>query len=173
MCQLIRMTWVTNTMFNVRIRGIDAALRGLIRADDAIERFARQGVNKAAEHLMDKVIAKFGKYQPTGGDPKGYGGWRKLKFTTLKKKASKGQPMVPLIATGETVSSFSIKEGGRGRLAASVSSSSDHLVYHVYGVPGRNIPMRDPIRITAIEEKQACHDIIEEYVMDALRRSGL
>jgi len=152
------------------MRGIDTSLRSLIRSHDEIYDEARNGINHAAQHFLDKVVDKFGKYQSTGGDPNGYGSWKKLKYETIKKKILKGYPKSPLIMTGNTKDSFSVKMGGKGTLAASVSSDSDVLIYHIYGAPGANVPMRDPVRITAKEEMQACHDIIEKYVNDAIRR---
>jgi hypothetical protein len=160
-------------MLNVRVRGIDTAIRDLVRTQDDVYDEARAGINAAAKHLMEKIIEKFGKYNPTGGDPGGHGGWRKLKFETIKKKSNRGYSTAPLIMTGETKGSFSVKEGGAGRLAASVHSSSNVLAYHVYGAPGANVPMRDPVRVTAKEEKDACHDIIEYHIRSAIRRSKL
>lgn len=158
-------------MLNVRIRGIDTAIRDLVRTEEDVYDEARRGINEAAEHLMGKIVEKIGKYNPTGGDPGGHGAWKKLKFQTVKKKLMHGYSSAPLIMTGGTKNSFSIKEGGVGRLAASVHSSSDVLAYHVYGAPSANVPMRDPARITAKEESDTCHKIIEDHIIKAIRRS--
>lgn len=160
--------------FNVRIRGVDRVIRNLVETNDGIYDSAREGCNEAARHLLTKIKEKFGKYNPTGGDPGGYGSWRKLSIgTRIKKMRKYGFSDKPLIATGKTVGSLSVKEGGKGRLAASVSVESDYIIHHVYGAPGANVPMRDPMRVTALEEKQACHDIVENYINDAIRRSGI
>ncbi len=161
-------------MFNVRIRGVDRTLRNLASVSDEVHDSAKDGCNEAAKYLLEKVRAKFGVYQSTGGDPGGRGRWKKLSPDTMMKKISKyGFSGKPLIATGKTVGSLKVKEGGVGRLAASVSADSDYLVHHVYGAPGANVPMRDPMRVTAVEERDACHEIIEKCIQDAIRRSGL
>lgn len=151
-------------MLNVRVRGVDTTIRDIARCSDELHDGARNGVNNAAKYLMEKIVAKFGVYQLTGGDPKGYGAWKKLKIETIMKKVKHGYSSAPLIMTGATKGSFSVKEGGIGRLAASVSSSSDALAYQVYGAPGANVPMRDPVRVTAKEEKDKCHDIVAEAI---------
>lgn len=157
-------------MLNVRIRGIDTSIRDLYNKNQDVYEDTRKGINKAAKILMERIKAKFGIYQPTGGDPNGYGQWKKLKYNTVKWKLSHGYPNKPLIMTGATAKSFSIKEGGEGRLSASVSSSSKVLVHHVYGAPGAKVPMRDPARITAMECKQECHDIIEKAIRRAIKK---
>jgi len=160
-------------MFKVRIRGVDRVIRNLASASDDVHDGARRGCNSAAEYLAKKIRAKFGKYNPTGGDPGGYGAWKRLKIATRIKKARKyGSGDNPLIATGETVGSITIVEGGVGRLAASVGLSGK-IAYHVYGAPGAGVPMRDPARVTAKEEKDQCHKIVEDYIREAMRRSGL
>lgn len=161
-------------MFKVRIRGVDRVIRNLVRANDDVYESARNGCNAAAEHLLNKIRSKFGVYNSTGGDPGGAGAWKKLTLGTRLKKVQKyGTDRGPLIASGKTVNSLSIKEGGKGTLAASVTVDSDYMIHHVYGAPGANVPMRDPMRVTAKEERDKCHDIIEDYINSAIRRSGL
>ena len=161
-------------MFSVRIRGVDRMIRNLVKANEDIYDSAREGCNAAAEHLLKKIKDKFGKYNSTGGDPGGYGAWKKLTPETRWKKVRKyGTDRGPLIASGKTVGSLFVKKGGKGTLAASVGVESDYIVHHVYGAPGANVPMRDPMRVTAKEERDACHDIIEGYIDRAIRRSGL
>ena len=153
-------------MFKVRIRGIDTCIRDLAKTSTETHFAARDGINSAAEYLLEKVRAKIGVYQPTGGPPGGYGRWGKLKYETIRKKLRKydiGDK--PLLASGALKDSFSVIEGGIGRLSASVGSDSDYLVHHVYGAPGVNVPMRDPIRVTAMEEMEECHKIIEDEIM--------
>ena len=152
--------------FKTRVRGIDTYIRDLAKLDSRTYSAARDGTVLAAEHLLQKVKDKIGVYQPTGGPPGGYGRWKKLKFETIKKKLRKyGVGDKPLYASGDLKESFSVVEGGRGRLSASVGSSSPYLIHHVYGAPGANVPMRDPIRVTAKEEMEACHKIIEDEIM--------
>ena len=153
-------------MFKVRIRGVDRYIRDLAKLDQQTYHAAQDGIEKAAEHLLQRVVAKIGVYQPTGGDPGGYGRWTKLKYQTVKKKLLKyNVGDRPLLASGALKASFKIIKGGKGRLSASVGSDSDYLIHHVYGAPGASVPMRDPIRITAMEEMEVCHKIIENEIM--------
>lgn len=156
-------------MFKVRIRGIDTYIRDLAKIDQKTYNAVEDGVLKAAEHLLKNVVAKIGVYQSTGGPPGGHGRWRKLKHETIKKKAFKyGVGDKPLLASTALKNSFKVIKGGKGRLSASVGSDSDYLIHHVYGAPGANVPMRDPIRITAVEERDTCHQIIEDEVMKVI-----
>lgn len=155
--------------FSVRIRGVDRAIRDMVGTSDKLYEAARDGCNKAGEHLLEVIKGKFGHYNSTGGAPGGYGSWPKLKMDTRMKKIRKyGSDRGPLIASGATVDSLHLKEAGKGRLAASVTADSAYLIHHVYGAPRANVPMRDPMRITAIEERDACHDIIEKCIKDAI-----
>lgn len=157
--------------FKTRIRGIDTYIRDLAKTDDATFIAARRGIIKAAEHLLKVVKAKIGVYQSTGGAPGGYGRWPKLKWETRLKKLRKyNVGDKPLYASGDLKNSFSVVKGGKGRLSASVGSSSPYLIHHVYGAPGANVPMRDPIRITATEERDTCHEIIEDEIMKEINK---
>lgn len=159
--------------FSVRIRGVDREIRNLVDASDELREAARDGCNAAGEHLLEVIKEKFGKYNSTGGAPGGYGSWPKLKFETRRKKVRKyGRDPGPLIASGKTVNSLHLKEAGKGRLAASVTADSSYLIHHVYGAPGAHVPMRDPMRVTAIEEREECHKIILEHIEAALRKEG-
>ena len=159
--------------FKVRIRGIDTIIRDLAKIDQNTYYAARDGVNEAADYLLGVVRNKIGKYQPTGGDPGGSGRWKKLKWETVKRKAVKygGKGDRPLLASTKLRDSFSVVEGGKGRLSASVGSDSQYLIHHVYGAPRAGVPMRDPIKITAIEEKDTCHEIIEDKIMEVINKS--
>lgn len=151
--------------YKQRIRGIDTYIRDLAKINTKTYEAAREGTVLAANHLFEKVKAKIGVYQSTGGPPGGYGRWPKLKYDTIKKKLRKyGVGNKPLLMTGSLGESFTVVEGGKGRLSASVGSDSDYLVHHVYGAPGAKVPMRDPIRITAVEERDTCHQIIEDEI---------
>lgn len=156
-------------MFKTRVRGIDTYIRDLAKLSDKTFYAAEDGIEKAAEHLLKRVKAKIGVYQSTGGPPGGHGRWKKLTYETIRKKLRKyNVGDKPLLAKGESggiLGSFTIVKGGRGRLSASVGSDSEYLIHHVYGAPGRNVPMRDPIRVTAVEEMEACHKIIEDEIM--------
>lgn len=154
--------------YKQRVRGVDTYIRDLAKINDETFKAARRGTVLAAEHLLEKVKSKIGVYQSTGGPPGGYGRWPRLKYETRLKKLRKyGVGDKPLLMKGEDglLGSFSVVEGGKGRLSASVGSSSPYLIHHVYGAPGANVPMRDPIRVTAKEEMEACHKIIEDEIM--------
>lgn len=149
-----------------RVRGVDKYIRDLSKVSDESFMHARTGVEKAAEYLLEKVVSKIGVYQPTGGEPRGYGRWKKLKYETVSRKLRRyNVGDKPLLASGALKGSFSVIKGGKGRLSASVGSDSEYLVHHVYGAPGANVPMRDPIRITAIEELDECHKIIADEII--------
>lgn len=158
----------------VRVRGVDTYVRDLAKIDHKTYNAAREGTIKAAKHLLEKVVAKIGVYQETGGPPKGHGRWKKLKYETVQRKVrryGKGGDR-PLLASGDLKESFKVVEGGKGRLSASVGSDSEYLIHHVYGAPRAGIPMRDPIRITATEEMEACHKIIEDEIMKEIGNWG-
>lgn len=132
---------------------------------------AKRGTTNAAQHLLEKVKSKIGTYQSTGGPPGGHGRWKKLKFETIQRKLRRHNVGdKPLLASGELRDSFKVVTGGKGRLSASVGSDSDYLIHHVYGAPGANVPMRDPIRVTATEERDECHKIIEEEIEKVIDR---
>lgn len=154
-------------MMKIRIHGIDSTIRDLAKTNDDTFDSARRGVKLSAEHLMEKIISKFGVYQKTGGDNNGP--WKKLAYETIKRKLRKGQPNKPLIATGNTMDSFSIKMGGKGRLSATVISSSETLIHHVYGAPNAGVPKRDPMLITADEERNVVHDIIIDEIWKEIK----
>lgn len=144
----------------VRIRGIDTYIRDLAKLESKTYDAAREGTVEAAEYLLEVVKEKIGVYQP---------GWAKLKHETIKKKLYKyGVGDKPLLASGALRDSFSVIEGGKGRLSASVGSDSPYLIHHVYGAPGANVPKRDPIRVTAVEEMDMCHQIIEDRIMEEI-----
>jgi hypothetical protein len=151
----------------VRIKGIDRTLRELANTNDDTLDAARSGVHKAAEYLMEVIKEKFGVYQDTGGN--GGGAWARLKFETIQRKMRKyGVGDKPLIASGEMRDSFYIKEGGEGTIAASVASRDPKLIHHIYGAPRAGVPRRDPMLVTAVEEHDMCHDIVEDEINDVL-----
>lgn len=155
----------------VRIRGVNQYVRDLANTNKDTLEAAHKGCLSAAEYLKDKIIAKFGVYQNTGGDPNGRGSWKKLKIDTRIKKSKKGQSNKPLIATGAASRSWYVVEGGIGRISASVYSNSKYLIHHIFGAPKGHVPMRDPARVTAVEEADECSDIIIKAIEKALDRS--
>lgn len=158
-----------NMGLKVRVRGIDTYIRDLAKVDRKTYEAAREGTVLAAQHLLEKVRAKIGTYQNTGGPPGGHGRWPKLKIDTIWKKITRyGVGDRPLLMSGDLRDSFTIVQGGKGRLSASVGSDSEYLIHHVYGAPKANVPMRDPIRVTAKEEMEACHKIIEDKIMEEI-----
>lgn len=153
----------------VRIRGIDQAIRWAAGCNEMALKGAQDGAVEAAGYLMDVIKEKFGTYQSTGGD--GGGTWSKLKFETIARKLRRfGVGDKPLVASGKMRDSFYVKPGGPGTIAASVVSQDDKLLHHIYGAPRRGVPKRDPMLVTAIEEADMCHDIVEDAVNDAMDR---
>lgn len=150
----------------MRVRGVDRYIRDLARDNDDNKKAAIRGVRKAAEHLLRVVKSKFGSYQSTGGKPQGMGPWPKLKFETIQRKLRQyGIGNKPLIGSGDMSNSFTVVEGGPGRISASVGSSDPKLVHHVYGAPRAGVPQRDPIMVTATEQRDECHKIIENEII--------
>lgn len=157
--------------FKVRVRGVNTYVRAMSRVSDRLHDSAREGIDEAADYLLEQVVNKIGVYQPIGGDPGGRGRWRKLKYETVVKKLRKyNVGDKPLLASGDLKHSFKVIPGGKGRLASSVGSDSEYLIHHVYGARGANVPMRDPILVTANEERDACYDMIEKAIFDEIDR---
>lgn len=153
-------------MVKVRIRGVDRYVRDLVADNEDLKRNAIKGVRKAAEYLLQVVKGKIGSYQSSGGGSLGFGPWPKLKFETIQRKLRKyGVGNKPLLGSGDLRDSFTVIEGGKGRISASVGSNDQKLVHHVYGAPGAGVPKRDPILVTANEERDKCHDIIIKEIM--------
>jgi hypothetical protein len=149
-------------MIKARVHGVDRLIRDLASVDDYVMQGARIGVEKAAEHLKEKIEGKFGVYQD---------GWPKLKLATRFKKARRGYPSGPLIETGAMKGSFKIRisKYRSSAIAATVYSDDEKLVHHVYGAPRANVPKRDPVYPTQAEEADNCHDIIMQEIEDRLR----
>lgn len=155
----------------IRIHGVDQSIRWLATMRTELKVAAQVGILKAAEHLMEKIKAKFGTYQSTGGD--GDGPWRKLSPDTNWRKVKKyGFKDKPLIATGKMRDSFYIKKGGKGTIAASVASKDPKLIHHIYGAPRAHLPRRDLFLVTAKEEEQECKDILKDEVYEAMSKLG-
>lgn len=174
----------------VRLKGIDTTIRDLASTSDKMNSNVKIGINDAAKFLMRQIKAKFGIYQPTGGE--GGGPWKKLSWATqFRKMKTYGFKDKPLIASGDMKDSFYIKKGASGTLSASVASTDPKLVFHIYGTRSRRssvptyskkargygsdvssghggIPPRDPMLVTAEECKDECTDIIKQAVYDAI-----
>lgn len=161
------MAILNDGLVKVRVRGVDQTVRWFAKEEERCKVGAQNGVMKAAEYLAKKVKAKFGVYQQTGGT--GGGPWAKLKLETMIKKAKKyGFSGRPLIGYGDMRDSIHTIKGGKGTIAASVGSDDPKMTYHVYGAPAKNLPPRDALLCTAVEEKQKCHDIIADEVYKSI-----
>ena len=156
-------------MVKFRVRGVDRNIRDMALLGTSTRRAARRGVIEAAQHLLEVVQSKIGVYQQTGGEMGGRGRWKRLPMDTrLRKKKKYNVGDKPLYNTGNLEDSFDVVEGGPGTLAASVGSDSPYILHHVYGAPRRNVPRRDPIMITAVEETEECHRIVEQEIENML-----
>lgn len=144
----------------IRIRGVTSVIRTLANTNERTKKAAYDGTIEAADYLCDVIKEKIGRYQSTGGDNGGK--WRKLAFETIKRKMNKyGIGDKPLLASGDLRDSFYVKKGGKGTISASVASTDYKLQWHV---EGRGVPKRDPMMVTALEEADMCHDIIEDAI---------
>lgn len=174
----------------VRLKGIDTTVRDLASISDKMHSNVRMGINDAAKFLMRQIKAKFGVYQPTGGE--GNGPWKKLSWVTqFRKMKMYGFKDKPLIASGKMRDSFYVKEGGAGTLSASIASTDPKLIFHIYGTRSRRyatptyskkargygeevshgsggVPPRDPMLVTAEECRDECSEIIKQVVYDAI-----
>ncbi len=148
----------------VRVRGVNQSIRWIASVRDSTRHAARLGCIEAAQYLMDVIKEKFGRYQPTGGT--NGGAWAKLTYdTNIRKLIKWGFSNKPLIASGDMKESFYVNKASTSTaISASVASDDPKLVYHVYGAPRANVPQRDPMLITAIEERDMCHDIIRDEI---------
>jgi len=156
--------------FKVRVRGVDRHVRTLAVQNKKTYEAAIDGVLKAAQYLLERVRAKFGTYQSTGGKPGGRGPWPKLRWETIQRKVRRyGSNKGPLIGSGDMQDSFTVVRGGKGRISASVGSDDPKLVHHVYGAPRAGVPQRDPIVVTAKEERDNCNRIIEDEITSAYK----
>lgn len=164
---MILMAIINNGMIKARVKGVDQTIRWFAKEEEQCKIGAQNGVMKAAEYLTQKVKDKFGSYQSTGGT--GGGPWARLKIETMIRKAKKyGFSGKPLIGYGDMKESIRPIKGGKGTISASVGSDDPKMAYHVFGAPKRNLPPRDTLLCTAVEEKDACHDIIAEEVYNSI-----
>ena len=143
-------------MITTKISGVDPLLRNFNRKKKGIEDALTQGTSDAADHLIDCITEKFGRYQP---------GWAKLKPDTVRKKGHDE----PLIETSDMMFSFYKQISAKTRKhVVWVKSDDPKLPHHMYGAPGANVPKRDPVRPTTKEENDACLEIIAEAVRSIL-----
>jgi hypothetical protein len=150
-------------LVKVRIKGVDAMVRDLAKTNVEHHMAVERGIMSAAVYLVEKVKARFGTYQSTGGS--GGGSWARLTWETNKYKLRKwGFSNKPLIGSGGMQNSIRVIPGGKGRLSASVGSDDPKMIYHVYGAPRANVPPRDPLIVAATEEADNCR----QKIIDAL-----
>lgn len=150
-------------MLRTHIVGIDALIREYDRKIEGMEEALDEGCMEAAEHLQESIEDKFGVYQK---------GWKPLKYITRLKKKRKGNGAnsnKPLVDYGDMMFSFEIQTSNRTRKhTVAVVSDDERLPYHVYGVPSKNVPKRDPMRPTAKEERETCIEIIINKVKELI-----
>lgn len=167
-------------MLSFRVRGIDATIRNLAHMRDDIMPVAQAGMNEAAEYLAGKVRAKFGNYQPTGGgtsfsgnDGDILGGpWAQLKEDTIKRKLRLyGIGNRPLVASGQSrdaIKAIKADSNSTNRIVAYVGTDSDEvarkLINAVYGAPRGGVPRRDPLKVTAYEERDNVQHMVESRI---------
>ena len=150
-------------MIRTYVKGLDALIREYDRKRDGIEDALDDGCREASEYLMDCIMDKFGNYQP---------GWEALKEDTITRKIKKGNASnarKPLVDYGDMMFSFDIQTRNRTRKhTVAVVSDDPKLVFHMYGVPSRNVPQRDPVRPTTKEQHDKCFKIITDIVSKAM-----
>ena len=148
-------------MLRTYVVGIDALIREFDRKIVGREGALDEGCLEAAEHLQECIEDKFGVYQP---------GWKPLKYETRIKKKRKGNGAnsnKPLVDYGDMMFSFYTQISNKTRKhTVAVVSDDPKLPYHVYGVPRKNIPKRDPVRPTTKEERENCYEIIRDKVKE-------
>lgn len=148
----------------VKVTGVDAVIRSFDRKKDNVEQALYEGTDEAADYLIECIEDKFGKYQP---------GWKKLKDETIARKRRRGagaNANKPLIEFGDMMFSFDKKTSAKTRKhVIHITSDDPKLPYHMYGVPSKNLPKRDPVRPTLKEENEKCLDIIRKAVERVLR----
>lgn len=146
--------------------GHDGVADLLLRISNKTPKSIADGLNDAAEFIMEDIIKRFGEYQSTGGN--GNGAWKKLSsYTNERKMKLYGFTDKPLIATGAASRSFSRVNATKNNLSAEVKSSSEYLKYHVYG---DGVPKRDPVFASATDNMQEIYDIIQRKLKDVVRR---
>lgn len=152
---------VVIVMIEVKVTGVDKTIRSFDRKQKSIENALTEGTEEAGEYLIECIQDKFGHYQP---------GWARLKIDTIKRKLRRGAGAnadKPLIEFGDMMFSFYTKLSARTRKhMVHILSDDPKLPYHMYGVPSKNLPKRDPVRPTVKEENDKCLEIIK----DAVRR---
>lgn len=139
-------------MISVHVKGVDKVVRELRELGGNIEEALDEACEEAAEHLSECIGEKFGVLQP---------GWAPLAEATVNKKGNDE----PLIETSDMMFSFEVQtKNATRRHTATVFSDDPKLKYHVYGAEGT--PMRDPVRPTTKEEREACIEIIRGKVKE-------
>lgn len=152
-------------MITVKIKGVDAVVRSYDRKKKSIEDALTEGTEEASEYLIEKIEDKFGTYQK---------GWKQLKYETIARKRRRGagaNANKPLIEFGDMMFSFYSKISARTRKhVVHILSDDPKLPFHMYGVPSKNLPKRDPVRPTIREENEKALEIIKDAVRRALNK---
>ena len=145
------------------VTGMDAVIRRFDRRIDGMENALDEGCTEAAEYLQECIENKFGVYQK---------GWAPLRYITRLKKIRKGNghnSNKPLVDYGDMMFSFYIDTSNRSRKhTVAVKSDDEKILYHMYGVPARNVPKRDPVRPTVQEERENCIQIVIDKVKELM-----
>jgi hypothetical protein len=147
------------------VTGMDKIIRSFDRKIEGMEEALDEGCTEAAEYLMECIEDKFGVYQP---------GWKQLAYVTRLKKKRKGNGAnsnKPLVDYGDMMFSFYIDTSNRTRKhTIAVRSDDEKILYHMYGVPSKRIPKRDPVRPTVKEERENCIKIFLDKVKEVMDR---
>lgn len=153
----MHMTMMVINMISVHIKGVDKVVRDIRGISNDLEGALDEGCKEAAEHLRNAMSDKFGYYQK---------GWKRLKPDTIQKKGADE----PLIDSGDMMFSLETKTSNRTRKhTVTIFSEDEKLPYHVYGAPNANVPRRDPIKPTTVEERENCINIIKNKVRTFLK----
>lgn len=160
------------TIMRVHVSGLDKFLRDYDRKNSDIENALHDGVEEATEYLRESMENKFGSYQSSGGTRGGP--WDKLKYETIvrkRKKGNGGNANKPLVDYGDMMFSLDMQTSNRTRKhTMTITSDDEKILFHVFGVPRRGVPKRDPIRPTIDEEREMCFKIVADAVRKVLKK---
>lgn len=158
-------------MVKMHITGIDALIRSFDRKSEAVNKALEQGVNDAADHIIECIEDRFGEYQTDGSTRNGP--WAKLKYKTRLAKKRKGNGVnsnKPLVDYGDMMFSFDKVTSNRTRkFTVTVVSNDPKLKFHIYGAPSAGVPRRDPVRPVLESEREECYNIISDAVEEGLK----
>lgn len=143
----------------VTLSGVDALIRQYDKKIDDINEAMEAGCDDVGYYLVEKIKSKFPTMTP-GHKP-----------DTPPREARRGgaHPNAMLVENGDMKDSITYRTSNRTRShAVNIISNSIKLLWHMYGVPSRRVPKRDPVRPTVKAEKQKCLETIKEYIEDVL-----